>query len=98
AKMQLQSTASVQITSDEAHNLTGEAGFDEGARTPYLLRAVSDSRNVFPVELYSRGNGDIWVAGGANSKCPVPMRRSPVVVWLDKAPKKAYVTFHVNKD
>src|ERR1700730_8826258 len=84
ARMRLQSTASVQITSAEAHDLTGETGFDEGARTPYLLRVVSDGRNVFPVELYFRENGDIWVAGGANSKCTVPMRRRPVVAWLGK--------------
>jgi hypothetical protein len=94
----LQSTASLRITAEQALDLTGESGPHEGKTTPYLLRAVGDGAGVFPMEPSTRPNGDVWIGGGANSKCPVPMRRRPVVAWLDRMPDKVYVTFYVNYD
>ena len=98
AKMLLQMTSSARITPEQARDLTGESGFDDVKGTPYLLRAVVDANGNFPVDPSSRPNGDVWVSGGANSKCTVPMRRRPVVAWLNKAPEKVYVTFYVNHD
>ena len=66
-------------------------------RLPFLLRAVGTVDGKFPLELYSRPNGEVWVGGGANSRCPVPMRRRAVVAWLDKPPQEVYVTFVVGK-
>jgi hypothetical protein len=94
----LQTNSAVQVTSDEAHDLTGEFIFDETKGKTYLLRAVGDASGTFPVEPSFRLNGEIWIGGGANSKCPVPMRRRPIVAQLEKAPANVYVTFFVNRD
>lgn len=94
----LKSVSVVRITKEEAGNLVGESNLAEGAETPYLLRAVADAKGVFPLELDVRPDGSVWAGGGANSKCPVGMRRRPVVVWLSRAPDKLYVTFYVNRD
>ena len=65
--------------------------------TLYLLRAVGTVDGKFPLELYVRPDGGVWVGGGANSRCPVPMRRRAVVARLEKAPRELYVTFVVGK-
>ena len=49
----------------------GESNVTEGRETPYLLRAVGDAKEVFPLELNVRPDGTVSVGGGANSKCPV---------------------------
>lgn len=98
AKMLLQSAPSVRITYEQAHDLTGESGFDEGEGSPYLVRAVADANGIFPVEPSVRPSGDVWVGGGANSKCSVAKQRQAVVLWLEKVPERIYVTFYVNPD
>lgn len=98
AKAILQSRAAVKITGEQARDLTDEFGFDETKGAPYLLRAVGDAKGTFPVDPTVRPNGDVWVNGGANSKCPVARQRRAVVVWLEKMPEKVYVTFSVNTD
>jgi len=98
ARTLLQTNSAVQVTIEEARDLTGEFIFDESKGKTYLLRAVADANGTFPVESSVRPNGDIWTGGGANSKCPVPMRRRPVVAQLEKAPANVYVTFYVNSD
>jgi hypothetical protein len=87
-----------QLTIEEARDLTGEFIFDESKGKTYLLRAVGDANGIFPVEPSVRPNGDIWTGGGADSKCPFPMRRRPIVAQLEKAPANFYVTFYVNSD
>ena len=66
---------------------------------PYLVRGVGDGREKFPLELSvdSKGNGDVWVGGGANGTCGVPMERRAVVAWLEKPPSNVYVTFVVGR-
>jgi len=96
--MLLQTNSVVQVKIEEARDLTGEFIFDESKGKTYLLRAVDDANGTFPVEPSVRPNGDIWTNGGVNSKCPVPMRRRPIVVQLEKAPANVYVTFYVNRD
>jgi len=66
---------------------------------PYLVRGVGDGREKFPLELSvdSEGNGDLWVGGGANNPCDVPMERRAVVAWLEKPPSSVYVTFVVGR-
>jgi len=98
AETLLRSIAVVRMTKEEAQELVGESNVTEENETPYLLRAVGDAKEVFPLGLDVRPDGTVWVGGGANSKCPVAMRRRPVVVWLDRMPEKVYVTFYVNSD
>lgn len=97
AEMLLQAKASVRITTEQAHDLIGESGFPEELGVPYLLRAVGDGGGKWPQEVYMRPSGEMWVGGGANSRCPVPMRRRGVIVWLKDAPSEVYVTFVVGK-
>jgi hypothetical protein len=98
AEALLRSIAVIRITAEEAQELVGESNLTGGNETPYLLRAVGDANEVFPLELNARPDGSVWAGGGANSKCPVAMRRRPVVVWSDRMPEKLYVTFYVNRD
>jgi hypothetical protein len=98
AEIQLQSTGFVQLTSQQAQNLIGGSNFPEGDGLPYLLRAAGDARHKFPLEPSVRSNGDVWIGGGANSKCSVEMKRRPVVAWLNRAPREVYVTFFVSTD
>jgi hypothetical protein len=88
----------VQVTNEEARDLTGEFIFDESKGKTYLLRAVGDANGTFPVDPSVRPSADIWIGGGANSKCPIPMRRRPIVAQLEKPPANVYVTFYVNSD
>jgi hypothetical protein len=97
AETLLQAKAVLQITASEAQELVGES-IPDGKQTPYLLRGVGDANETFPLELAVRPDGTVWIGGGANSKCSVPMKRRPVVAWLDRMPEKAYVTFYVNRD
>jgi hypothetical protein len=98
AQALLQARAVVQVTSAEAQELVGESSLPDEMAAPYLLRAVGDSQGTIPLELSVRPDGTLWVGWGGNSKCPVPMRRRPVVAWLDKTPGKIYVTFNINPD
>jgi hypothetical protein len=94
----LQSVAVIRITPEEVRELVGESNLAQREENPYLLRAVADANGVFPLELDVRPDGTVWAGGGANSKCPVGMRRQPMVVWLSRMPEKIYVTFYVNHD
>lgn len=98
AEMLLQAKDSIQVTAEEAHNLTGTSNTaDQMHGTPYLLRGVGDAVGKWPQEIYITENSEVWVGGGANSRCPVAMRRRPVVVWMGSPPKDLYVTFVVAK-
>jgi len=63
------------------------------------MRGVGDGPGKFPLELSvdATGNGDVWVGGGANNPCDVPMERRAVVVWLKNPPSTVYVTFAIGK-
>jgi len=98
AELLLRDSNSVQVNWAQAQDLIGGSSFPVLEGTPYLLRAVGDARKMLPLALSVRPNGEVWVGGGANSKCPVPRRRRAVVAWLDHAPPQVYVTFHVNRD
>ncbi len=93
----LQSAASVRMTGEQAHDLIGEPSFPGERGTPYLLRAVGDAGGKWPQEVFIGPNGEVWVGGGANSRCPVPMQRRGVVAWLNDAPSEVYVTFVVGR-
>jgi hypothetical protein len=86
----LQSVAVIRIRAEEVRELVGESNLAQGEENPYLLRAVADASEVFPLELDVRPDGTVWAGGGANSKCPVGMRRRPVVVWLNSSKDFAY--------
>ena len=65
--------------------------------TPYLLRAIGTSDGRFPLQVYIRAEGDVWIAGGAVGRCPVPRRRRAVVAWLRESPRNVYSTFSLAK-
>jgi hypothetical protein len=96
----------VHLTEKQAGDLLGQAARPKieakapyRSTEPYLMRGVGDGRERFPLELSvdSKGNGDVWVGGGANSTCAVPMERRAVVAWLEKPPSNVYVTFVVGR-
>jgi hypothetical protein len=98
AMSQLQEASWVSLTPDKARYLVGQDNIEQPIGIPYLMRGVRDHEDRFPIEIFLRPTGELWIAGEANSKCPVPRHRVPVVVWLSKAPGSVYVTFFVNKD
>jgi hypothetical protein len=86
------------LTEGQATQLTEDSVRPKGMLgKPYLLRGVGPATRKFPQEVYVRANGDIWVGGGANSRCPIPMERRAVIAWLDSPPHEVYVTFVVAK-
>ena len=98
AESLLRGTPSTAITQKLARHLIGEESLPEWNGTTYLFRAVGDSRSKLPNQLFVRQNGDVWIGGQANSKCPVPRYRRALVAWLNKPPTNIYVTFNVNRD
>jgi hypothetical protein len=96
----LRDSAFVQLSRKQVSVLLGE---DFQAKTagssPYLLRGVGDGREKFPLELYvsTRGDAGVWVGGGANNPCDVPMERRAVVAWLEKPRSAVFVTFVVGR-
>jgi hypothetical protein len=98
AEVLLRDKSFVELTESEAVELSKMSMTKVAAGgTPYLLRAVGTVDGKFPLELYVRPNGDVWVGGGANSRCGVPMRRRAVVARLENAPRELYITFVVGK-
>ena len=97
AELLLRETASVRITGEQARDLIGQSSSPGWTGTPYLLRAVGDAPGKWPQEVFVRPSGEVWVGGGANSRCPVPKQRRAVVAWLDQSPRDVYVTFIVGK-
>ncbi|SRR6266496_3677755 len=101
AEAALATTPSVALTEAQALDFTGEGRPPEAVTArPYLIRSVVAGRvkklDKFMVDLNARSrNTDIWVASGAIGRCPVPMRRQPLVVWLDNPPREVFVTFGV---
>jgi hypothetical protein len=98
AELLLREAGSVRLTDAQAVDLTGSSSQSTASsQAPYLLRGVNASPVRFPLEIFVRSNGNVWVGGGANSQCPVPMQRRSVVAWLDQPPHEVYVTFIVGK-
>lgn len=93
----LQSKAIVQLTAADATEFVDLVSTPEDG-IPWLLRGVGAGYRNFPLEIALRPDGSVWVGGAVNNKCSIPMRREPVVVWLQKTPTQLYVTFYVNRD
>lgn len=91
----LRESAFVPLTEAQAVGLAGDSKSAVGR--PYLLRGVGPANRKFPQEVYVGTNGEVWVGGGANSRCPVPMERHAVIAWLESPPREVYVTFVVAK-
>lgn len=98
AETLLRSVASLQLTAEQARDFVGESALPTWRGTPFLIRAVTDAPGAFRVDFSVRPDGTVWANGGANSKCPVGIKRRPLVAWLDKPPGEVYVTFFVNRD
>lgn len=98
AESLLRDSSFVPLTEAQAIDLTAESTQPKAMiGKPYLLRGVGPASRKFPQEVYVRVNGDVWVGGGANSRCPVAMERRAIVAWLDSPPREVYVTFVVAK-
>lgn len=100
AELLLRDKGFLQLTEAQASDLIGSAvSFQKPARgaDPYLLRGVGAVNGRFPLMVFIRQNGDVWVGGEAISKCPVPIERRAVVAWLPQPPREAYATFIVGK-
>ena len=96
----LRDSAFVPLSRKQVNELLGyDFQVEVPGNSPYLLRGVGDGREKFPLELYvsARGDSGVWVGGGANNPCDVPMERRAVVVWLEKPPSSIYVTFVVGR-
>jgi hypothetical protein len=61
----------------------------------YLVRAVGHGLSKSPLDVFTRKNGDVWVAGGGVGRCPLPRQRRAVIVWELNPPNDAYATFSV---
>jgi hypothetical protein len=62
---------------------------------PFLVRAIGSTWRTGGFELHTSSLGELWVAGGALSHQTVPIERRAIVVWLERAPARVYVTFSV---
>jgi hypothetical protein len=93
----LQDKPSVEITEEMARDLADRTPSTGWTGTPYLIRAVGDERGKRPQEVFVKSSGDVWVGGGANSRCAVPMQRRAVITWLREPPNQVYVTFVAGK-
>src|SRR4051812_20649938 len=70
AQSALAGTPSIQISLQQALHFVGSISpGSTPSGWPYLVRAVGDARHRFPVQVFFRSNGDLWVAGGANNPC-----------------------------
>jgi hypothetical protein len=86
----------IALTEQQVYELTGTSNeHPPGNGFFYLLRALGAVDGKFPLELFTRPNGEVWVGGQAISRCPVPIQRRAVIVWLETPPKQVYVTFLV---
>ena len=98
AEVLLRDKSCVELTELAAQELIGDATNKANmGGIPVLLRAVGTVDGKFSLELYVRSSGDVWVGGGANSRCPVPMKRRAVVARLEKMPREVFVSFVVGK-
>ena len=95
AESLLQNTGFRELTEAQAEDFVRAPAPQHG--NPYLLRGVGAVNRKFPLEVFIRQNGDVWVGGEAISRCVVPLERRAVVAWLPQAPHEAYVTFTVGR-
>jgi len=96
AEALVRETPFVPLTDKQVRELLGDSKApDRVGGSPYLIRAVGDARRLSPLEAYIRQNGDVWVGGGAISRCPVAKEHRAVIVWLQEPPKEVFVTFSV---
>src|SRR5215470_16841299 len=94
AESALSNTSSVLLTEAQAFDLTGNVRPQVSVTSrPYLLRAVVAAKyKHFPVQAHAHSqNTDIWMGSDAISRCDVPMRRQPMVAWLESAPREVFV-------
>ena len=92
AEVLLRTTAAVALSDDQIARLV------PGKRSkglPFLVRAIGSPWGTSGYDLYTNSLGDLWVAGGALSHRTVPIERRAIVVWLERAPAKVYVSFGV---
>jgi hypothetical protein len=92
AEALLGTTAAVALSDDQIAKLV------PGKRAkgqPFLVRGIGTRWGTGGFHMRTNSLGELWVAGGALSHRTVPIERRAIVVWLERAPPKVYVTFHV---
>jgi hypothetical protein len=99
AESALFATSSVLLTDTEANDFTGQSSPRSAPRArPYLLRAVVPAKHDeinFIISI--RQNTDIWIGSVGFGHCPIPMRRQPIVAWLDNQPHEVFITLNVTE-
>jgi len=83
----------MEISKIQAAQFSRGAVPPSGDSVPFLMRAVGPSDGQFPLDVYTRTGGDVWVAGGAIGRCPIARRRRAVIAWLAASPRNIYNTF-----
>jgi hypothetical protein len=94
AEALLRTTAAVPLSDAQIANLL------PGKRAkgqPFLVRGIGTKWGTGGFHVYANSLGELWVAGGALSHRTVPIERRTIVVWLERAPARVYVTFSVSE-
>ena len=94
AEALLRTTAAVPLSDAQIANLL------PGKRAkgqPFLVRGIGTKWGTGGFQVNTNSLGELWVAGGALSHRTVPIERRAIVVWLERAPARVYVTFSVSE-
>jgi hypothetical protein len=96
AESALLTASSIQLTDAEAVDFTNQSQPRGLKARPYLLRAVVPSKNdETSLVIKTRQNADIWIGSLGFGHCPIPVRRQPIIAWLDNQPHEVFVTVNV---
>jgi hypothetical protein len=87
----LQTVSSREISNEEAIRLLGSTVDVPPGTKPHLIRAVYLNKGTGAFVIYSRGD-DLFVKHGSLGHHAVPMKRQCLVVFLDRSPKRLYVS------
>jgi len=89
----LKNKESIELTSVEAGELlNGGLGRSFPKLRPYLVRAVTGDLGTEGTRVYVVG-GAVIVSAGALSHYTVQLRHRPLIVYLNHAPKRVYVSY-----
>ena len=87
--MALEITAAAQQWAAEHRQAAKRARELEGNLKPYLVRAVVLDAPTGVFSAYMKGD-EFWLNHFYLSRKPVPMKKWPVVIFLEKQPAKVY--------
>jgi hypothetical protein len=89
AEKLLENAAILELTPQQAADLTGQPLADPPAAKPYLVRGVYLNQGGFSVYLKNR---QLLVSHNSLGRGPVPMKRQALVLQLNQLPQQVFVT------